>query len=295
MATFVALSGLGALLGNAPAVPRALAGSEGQGLDEQAVFEVVAPEGQWSPRAATEWQTVLVGEVVTVGDRVRTGPDARARLIYFEGSVIEVGPSTGLLVVRLERTGGGDLLTNLLQTAGTTVSRVRALIDPAASFEIETPTATAIVRGTQPRVQVAANGTTRVANEPDNTGGRVQVVARDAGASAVTLAPGEETDIRPGQPPLPPVPIGTLPPFDETPAAPLPGRQSARRASGTHRRAIGGAGRARGRAGGTGACRAACPHRRYRSGRPRRRWYRPSRRRRRPRHRWCRRGRPLRQ
>src|SRR5262249_3617181 len=150
------------------------------------------------------------------------GPGARARLIYFEGTTIEIGPQTGLLVVRLERSPGGDLLTNLFQTAGSTVSRVRALLDPGATFEIETPAATAIVRGTTPRVQVAADGTTRVANEPDGSGGLVSVVARDAATSQVTLAPGEETEVIPTQAPRPPLPIGQLPPFVEDPTAPLP-------------------------------------------------------------------------
>jgi hypothetical protein len=219
------LLGLPALPGAVPAAgaqpaPRGLALAARQDLSERAVFETVVPEAQWSPRGATEWQSVAIGEIVNAGDRVRTGPDARARLIYFEGTAIELGPSTGLLVVRLERTGSGDLLTNLFQAAGTTVSRVRALVDPAARFEIDTPAATALVRGTTPRVQVAADGTTRVANEPDGSGGLVDVRARDPGASAVSLAPGEETDVAVGQPPLPPVPIGTLPPFAVDPAAP---------------------------------------------------------------------------
>jgi hypothetical protein len=84
------------------------------------------------------------------------------------------------------------------------------LADPAASFQIETPAATAFVRGTTPRIQVASDGTSRVANVRDGTAGTVAVQGKDAGATQVTLQPGEETQVRPGQPPTSPTPIGTL-------------------------------------------------------------------------------------
>src|SRR5262245_47393633 len=67
----------------APAHPaRGTAAPPRQDLGDRALFEAVAPEAQWSPRGAAEWQTVAVGEIVNAGDRVRTGPGARARLIY---------------------------------------------------------------------------------------------------------------------------------------------------------------------------------------------------------------------
>ena len=77
---------------------------------------------------------------------------AAARLVYFEGTSTELGPETGLLVQRLERGAEGNLLTTLFQAAGTTLSRVVALGDAAARFEMETPAATALVRGTDLRV-----------------------------------------------------------------------------------------------------------------------------------------------
>jgi uncharacterized protein YfaP (DUF2135 family) len=187
---------------------------DGQGLDEQATLEVVQPEVQWSVAGATAWETVAALQVVRYGDRVRTGPGAAARLVYFEGTVTELGEFTGLLVLRLERTESGNIVTRLFQSIGTTVNRVVQLADPAARFEVESPTSLAIVRGTTPRLQVAVDGTTRVANLPDGSGGLVEVVGTIPGSPSVTLAEGEETEVLPGQAPLPPAPIGTLPPFD---------------------------------------------------------------------------------
>jgi hypothetical protein len=176
-----------------------------QGTGDQATLETRQPEVQWSPVGASDWQAVPTQQTVGVGDRVRTGAGAAARLVYFEGSVTEISADTGLSVQRLERSPDGNIVTRLFQSAGTTINRVVRLTDAAASFEIETPAATALVRGTTPQVTVdSATGNTRVSNVPDNTGGLVRVQGTDQGTTTVTLQPGEETTIRPGQAPSTP-------------------------------------------------------------------------------------------
>lgn len=189
------------------AVPAA---PEAQGLADQATLETRQPEVQWSEAGSTAWQTVDSQQTVSAGDRVRTGTGASARLIYFDGTVMEIAASTGLLVERLERTATGNIVARFFQSAGTTISRVVQLVDPTGGFEIETPAATAFVRGTMPRVEVAANGTTVVTNVPDNTGGLVNVEGKDPATSLVVLLAGQETRIVPGQPPAPAAPQGTF-------------------------------------------------------------------------------------
>jgi hypothetical protein len=95
-----------------------------QSLDDAATLETRQPEVQWSPAGATLWQSVPTRQTVVVGDRARTGPGAAARLIYFEGTVTELGAETGLLVQRLERSAEGNIVTRLVQSAGTTINRV---------------------------------------------------------------------------------------------------------------------------------------------------------------------------
>jgi hypothetical protein len=180
-----------------------------QGTADLATLETMQPTVEWLAIDRSGWAAVPPREPATVreGDRVRTARGATARLIYFEGSATEIGADTNLVVQRLNRSPGGSIVGNLFQSVGTTVSRVVRLADTSASFEIETPAATALVRGTTPRVEVGATGTTRVANEPDETGGRVDVEAKDPTRGRVTLQPGEETTIVVGQPPSPPRPI----------------------------------------------------------------------------------------
>jgi hypothetical protein len=188
------------------------AGSPGAVLDQagdgQATLETRQPDVQWSPAGTTGWQSVPTRQDVGGGDRVRTSTGASARLVYFEGTITEVGPESGLIVQRLERSPDGGLVANLYQAVGSTVSRVVHLVDPGASFEVETPAATAFVRGTMPRVVVGADGVTQIDNVPDDTGGTVGVRGKDPDASIVSLLPGEGTRVAPGQPPSPPATIG---------------------------------------------------------------------------------------
>jgi hypothetical protein len=129
---------------------------------------------------------------------VRTGPGASAQLVYFEGTVVEVQASTGLLVQRLERSPEGNLVTRLFQSAGSTLSRVTQLADPAAQFEIETPAATALVRGTELVVQersAAADGAERFLfqNVTDPPGGNPVDVC--GGPGVAFLPPGTPTPV----------------------------------------------------------------------------------------------------
>lgn len=195
---------LAALLGPLLGPQRTARADVSEALTDRATLEARQPEVQWSVAGAVGWLSVADRETVRAGDRVRTGPEARARLVYFEGTVIEVEPSTGLLVERLETSPSGGIVTRLLQTAGVTVSRVVHLVDPAASFEVETPAAVVFVRGTTPRVEVDPEGTSHVRNVPDGTASRVGVRGKDPAQTEVILLPGQETDVAPGQAPAPP-------------------------------------------------------------------------------------------
>ncbi len=194
---------------NAPLPLAPPAAPDAQALEDQATLETRRPEVQWSPAGSEDWQAVPTTQTVHAGDRVRTGPDASARLVYFEGTSTDLSPGTGILVQRLSHTDNGNIVGSLFQSVGTTVSRVVQLVDPAAGFQVETPAATAFVRGTMPRVDVASDGTTRVGNLPDGTGGLVNVQGHDPGTTTLTLQPGQETLVTPGQPPRPQAPLGT--------------------------------------------------------------------------------------
>lgn len=207
----------------APATANPLAN---EALASLATLVTRQPEVRWAANGGAPWEVVPDRRTVQEGDRVQTGAGARAELVYFEGSSTVVEPNTDLVVQRLTSTASGNVVTRLVQAVGTTVSYVRHLVDPAASFEVETPAALVFVRGTIPRVQVASGGLTRVRNEPDRPDSLVGVRGNDPARTIVILLPGQETEVVPGQPPSPPHwPSGTVrlaQPVPPTPTLPPP-------------------------------------------------------------------------
>jgi hypothetical protein len=84
------------------------------------------------------------GQALQPGDAVRTGAGGVALVTFLDGSETQLTPDTLLSVTAATRAGG----VSLTQVAGTTVNRVQQLAG-GATFNTDTPTAAAIVRGTR--------------------------------------------------------------------------------------------------------------------------------------------------
>jgi hypothetical protein len=154
---------------------------------------------------SANWRTVLEGAQVAEGDRVRTGADSAATLAFSGGSATELEADTEVAVAQLDLQPGGDARIILLQqTAGQTYSRVQPLPDPAARFEIDTPTAVAVVREAELALSVETDGTTRVLV----VAGVVDVTAQE---TTVAVVAGQETAVQPQQPPRASRPIVATP------------------------------------------------------------------------------------
>src|SRR4051794_13599948 len=182
-----------------------------QDLTEAATLETRRPEVEWSAAGATQWEAVPTRHSVQVGDRIRTGTGASARLLYFEGTSTELGPDTGLLVQRLERSGEGSLITSLFQAAGTTLNRVVSLVDPGAGFQVETPAAIAMVRGTDLRVaqRTNAGAARRFLFQNETTPPGATPVEVCGSGTCRTILGGQETLATEGQGPGPVAPLGS--------------------------------------------------------------------------------------
>jgi hypothetical protein len=100
-------------------------------------------------KAGTDnWVEADVGISLEPGDSIKTGDSSGAEITFFDGSTIELEADTEIKVVSLDISPDTDSKTiTLEQTIGTTISRVTKLLDPASSYEIETPTGVAAVRG----------------------------------------------------------------------------------------------------------------------------------------------------
>ena len=154
---------------------------------------------------SSTWQPVEMDAQIEAGTRVRTGPAASARLVFFDGSTTDLAPDTEISIVQMRsrRQGEGKVII-LQQRTGQTYYRVQPLLDADSRFEIETPSAVASVRGTEFALDVGADGATLVVVVE----GLVNVKAQEV---TISVEAGHGTLARPQQPPEPARPASTLP------------------------------------------------------------------------------------
>ena len=101
------------------------------------------------------WTEAEAGMSLEVGDTIKTGDDSGAEITFFDGSTIELEAGTQIEITSLDSSPDTDTKTiTLMQTIGTTISRVTKLLDPASSYAIETPSGVAAVRGSMMIVRI---------------------------------------------------------------------------------------------------------------------------------------------
>lgn len=150
------------------------------------------------------WQTAADGMVLEAGTRVKTPPTSHVLLTFFEGSTIKLEPGADVEVQRVEQADGQRTEIVLKQWLGKTWSRVVRKADPGSRYEIRTPSAYALVRGTLFETEVDEAGSTVVRTIE----GLVSVGAQN---EEIELAAGQEVGVTSGAPPSEPQPI---PPAD---------------------------------------------------------------------------------
>ncbi len=131
------------------------------------------------------------GMTLDIGTRVRTASDASALLTFFDGSTLKLEPGTDIEIQQLKYDEEKAITIVLKQWMGRTWSRVEKMADAGSHYEIETPSACAVVRGTLFTTEVDATGATTVAT----TQGLVSVVAQ---GEEVYLPASQQTHVESG-------------------------------------------------------------------------------------------------
>jgi len=137
------------------------------------------------------------GQVLNAGDRVRTAEQSHAVVTFLDASTIELEPGTIVTVVQTTATQSGTITIELQQSIGRTWSSVQRLLRADSKFELRTPAATAVVRGTGFVTDVLISGATTVTT----VDGSVEVSAQ---TQTVVVPAGSLTTVQPGAPPSPP-------------------------------------------------------------------------------------------
>jgi len=147
---------------------------------------------------STIWIQALSGMKLYEGDHLKTGGNSTTEVVFFEGSVTEVGADSEILLSEMTiapNTGSTSIHIN--QLVGHTVNRVQKLIDSASDYEVETPAGSAVVRGTAFKSYVGPDGFTIIyCNEG--------TVWFTAGGVTVTVNAGEWSSAMPGGTPSTP-------------------------------------------------------------------------------------------
>ncbi len=186
---------LPALAGIAP-TPADLAYA--QGFSAQATLTVLT-EPVEVQRTTGQLERATSGQTLTTGDRVVTGPAGTAKLTFFQGTEVDVAEGSEIMVQQMEQRPGGASNVSIGQAVGSTVSRIASFINPASRFQVQTPSAVAVVRGTvlgttvtQDKLQIftSIEGTVEI-----TAGGQRRIIQQ--GQSTIVLPP----------PPQPPVPF----------------------------------------------------------------------------------------
>ncbi len=154
-----------------------------------------------SPSSST-WEEAANGMTLEAGSRIQTASNSHAMLTFFNGTSVKLGPGTDLVIEQVEGSGESQPIVIVLkQWSGKTWSRVTKLVDPGSHYEIQTPSAIALVRGTLFVTEVDETGATTV----QTIEGLVSVSAQ---GEEVYLPAGQQTAVEPGAPPTKPMPIG---------------------------------------------------------------------------------------
>ena len=166
-----------------------------------ATLTILAGEAQVQPQGASAFAPVSDGQTVTVGARVRTGPDSRAVLTFFDGTTATLDPETELSIDRVEPSGNrGGLLTGIGLTVGRVWAQVTSLVERGSSFEVQAGSATAIGREGVTGYRVLPDGTV-VCWDIDGAPMRIRTPSGE-----IELVAGQQVTLPPGQTAATPAP-----------------------------------------------------------------------------------------
>jgi hypothetical protein len=168
---------------------------------------VSSPSGdvQVQKKGSTAWINATNGMKLAVGDTLKTGSNGSAELRFFEGSVMEVKANSQVVIEDLSLTASGSTSVGLKQFLGNTVNRVGQLVDSASKYEVDTPAAAAVVRGTSFNLAVKQDGFTTIQTIQGS-------VLFTAAGVTVTVNQGQQSTASVGGPPSTPSTITTATP-----------------------------------------------------------------------------------
>jgi FecR-like protein len=121
---------------------------------------VAAVVGTLEIQRGGAWQPSPIGVPVFVGDRLRTGAGDRAKIVFRDDSVLDIGADSEVVLDKQIFDPSVHQVQSVLRLVK---GKIRAWVsdyyhEPRARYEVETPTAVAGVRGTEFIAMYSKNG-----------------------------------------------------------------------------------------------------------------------------------------
>jgi hypothetical protein len=164
------------------------------GSSSLTIFSIVDGEVLVQKSGTQDWLAAKAGMRLDPGDRVKTSIASTVSIVFFEGSIFELQGETEIEISMLDIRENKSTMIKIKQEIGATISRVKKLVDSESVYEVETPSATVSVRGSQMIIQVASNGTTTV----QNVEGAISVTAQGV---EILIPEGQSGVVEAGKPP----------------------------------------------------------------------------------------------
>jgi len=116
------------------------------------------------PAGGSTWQRVKDGQTLGAGDRVRTLEDSSASIIFYDNSVMRLDENTEITISELDIDPENylDQKVSVELIVGRAWSRIMNLLDLDSSYEVQTSSVVATVRGTSFTMSVDERGETEV-------------------------------------------------------------------------------------------------------------------------------------
>jgi hypothetical protein len=161
-------------------------------------------QAQVTHEGAAAARPLAPGANVFENDRIRTAADAKLRLDMADGSVLTLGAATELNLSRFHYAPEAAARNVLLEVPRGIIRVLVNLLVANSTFDLQTHTAVASVRGTDWIAEAQPDATAIV-----GLAGRVAVRSDEAAiGGAVVLLPGDGTTVRAEQPPSAPTQWG---------------------------------------------------------------------------------------
>jgi hypothetical protein len=168
-----------------------------KGVPADGVVVFLKGDVELKDRKGGPWKRLRQNDQVSQGNLIRTGQDGAVEIAFADGTGFFLKPDTTLDLHTSQVKGGSHLLQRFILSTGRLLTKVRSATGRESRIEIPTPSATAVVRGTDFRVSI-------VADDASTCEVMEGVVGIEAMGKQVAVREGEGTRVSRGKPPLNP-------------------------------------------------------------------------------------------